>query len=884
MKRVLKWMFILAGIGGALFIALGFWFRAQYPPERLRRIAADKLGEKLGRQVEIDDASLSLVHGVTLKGVKISEFPSFSAGTFIDVRQVRVFLRLVPLLSRQIMIRSIDLEHPHIRVKRGTDGTFNFADLTTPPPTPSTQTPAGGVSPKTFFISRATISNGHFSFRDDSLNLNVGLNAMDINLSGFSLTNPFGLNAQGALEVVLGTAAWKGPLALKANLSPVGDSPITVESLRLGLETSSLELKGTITPLPSPHAEVTLILDRLNETTVAPFVTLPEALKGTHLSGTWNIRASTSVLNLEGTFDAQGPDITLQGSVTSRTWAEPDGFHHSIRIQPKSFRLDGSPLAPTLTGSGPLGGQWDIRASSDQWNVSGTLSADAAMILYDGWLEKPTGAPFAVTGSAKSSGSRGPTFTMDLRVPQMLITPGGPWPEKLNLKGTVGVTAEAQGVPSDLAFDVSADGLEIEATYGETFQKPKDTTFVFEAAGRLRNQKDAQLTSASVRTAAGTLDIQGRINDLTNRRQIDLTINGKQDLAHVSKRIPSLLPYRLRGEAALRATVKGPASDALIEGDIELNTVSLTAMSGVELVGLNGKTHFTPKRAHIKSVKGTAFGSPFTLTAQIENFDRPTIVLDGDWARLEVEKVLKIFSATPSPDPHAPTKPEPPGPAPIAHIAGIFRIGEITHPHYIGRNFQFKWNLHEMGPNLSVLSGTATVTAATGEIKNIPVAKKINKLMGRDGSDITYKKLSGRFQVTQGVAAIQPFTLDSDQTDFFANGKVRLGDMDSDLNLMLKLPPGSVRGSVGNWLTAEDGRPTIEAHLEGPLGNPQVKVNKGDVIRRAAKDILKKTLGGWKGKPDRPSNDPTETTAPPPQKEQLEEMGIRALENLFKKK
>jgi hypothetical protein len=75
--------------------------------------------------------------------------------------------------------------------------------------------------------------------------------------------------------------------------------------------------------------------------------------------------------------------------------------------------------------------------------------------------------------------------------------------------------------------------------------------------------------------------------------------------------------------------------------------------------------------------------------------------------------------------------------------------------------------------------------------------------------------------------------------------------MESDLELVLKLPAGSVRGSVGQWMTAADGRPTIEARLKGPLRDPKVKVDYRDTVKRAAQDILKKTLGGWKGKPDK---------------------------------
>jgi hypothetical protein len=280
-------------------------------------------------------------------------------------------------------------------------------------------------------------------------------------------------------------------------------------------------------------------------------------------------------------------------------------------------------------------------------------------------------------------------------------------------------------------------------------------------------------------------------------------------------------------------------------------------------------------------MRGTAFGSPFTLNARVENGDRPSIFLDGDWTRLEVDKVLKAFSATAAPAAPSPEK-TPPGSkkAPIARATGVFRIGEITHPHYVGRTFLFNWNLTDVGPDLSFLSGTASVAAASGEIKDISVAKKINNLMGREGSDITYKKLAGSFSVTRGVAEVKTFTLDSDRTDFLARGRVRLGDLDSNLVLQLKLPPGSVRGSVGDWITADDGRPTIEASLKGPLGDPKVKVDYRDTVRRAAQDILKKAIGGWKGKPDRPADPKQVPTAEDP----LGEAANQALERLFKKK
>jgi hypothetical protein len=901
MKRLLKGIAVLLVVGAGILVGLGFWLRHEYPPDRIRQFAGDWLGTRLGRQVEISDAQLSLLHGVELTGIRISEAPAFSAGTFIDLKRVRVLPRLLPLLSQKIVVRSIEVDGPRVTVRRSVEGIFNFSTLLStavplaPAGPPTNEDPGLETeSWSTFLIDRATLTEGEIIYHDEALGLTSTLRGLDARINGFSLTDPFALRLKAALEIVKGTDTWKGPLSFHTRLSAGRVPTAVLETFHLGLGDSALDMTGTFSSHPGLRAETIVTLTSLAAVDIAPFVSLPDPLTNATLSGRWTIRASSSALQMDGTFDAQASVLALAGSLAIKS----DGATHVVRLSPTSFRLEDSALAPDVSGKGPLSGQWKVTVSSAQWSIAGDVAADRAVLSYAGWLEKPSGAPLTLTGSAGGAlfggeapgKTKAPSLSLDLRAPELNITPGGPWPPDLRLSGKMGFTMEVQGPLSDLAFNLGIDGQSLDTAYGSSFRKPTASALTVSSSGRFKKNRDIELSAATVRTAAGTFDIRGDVRDLMTTRSLLLDVTGTiSDLSRVGTFLPPVADYHPRGQTTVDLHVSGLAEKPVIEGQIDLSNTAVTLVPGVNLTDINGKIRFSQDTARIDSLNGKAFGSPFTLSGRIDHFDRPTVSLDGQWDRMEVEKLLKVFSpgTAPSPPPPAPsasTKNPPPPPAPIAHTSGKFRIGEIVHPHYVGQDFHFNWNFANVGPNLTVLSGTATVTAASGKIKDVPVAKKINKLMNREGSDIAYNKLTGVFLVTGGIAEIKSFLLNSEQTDFSAKGHVRLGDMESDLRLMLKLPPGSVRGSVGNWITADDGRPTIEAALNGPLPDPKVKVDYRDTVRRAAQDILKKTLGGWKGKPDSPVPSPHTDSSPAPPEDPLQDLGRNALEKLFKKK
>ncbi|MBK8576127.1 MAG: AsmA family protein [Elusimicrobia bacterium] len=231
MKRLLKGLAVITFVGGGALLGLGVWLRHQYPSDRIRQLGGDWVGARMGRQVEIADAHVSLLHGVELKGVRISEAPTFSEGTFIEVERVRILPRLLPLLSHQIILRSIDVDRPRVTVRRSAEGNFNFSDLLPtasskdtagpPPRPPDNETPAPAkTSWATFLIDRASLSEGEILVRDDALPLTATLHRLDARITGFSLTDPFALRVKAALEIVRGKTTWKGPSRSKPACPP----------------------------------------------------------------------------------------------------------------------------------------------------------------------------------------------------------------------------------------------------------------------------------------------------------------------------------------------------------------------------------------------------------------------------------------------------------------------------------------------------------------------------------------------------------------------------------------------------------------------------------------------------------------------------------------
>jgi len=89
------------------------------------------LSERLGRPTAIGDLSLSVITGpkIILKDLSIADDPDFSSEPFLTAREVVVSLRLMPLLSGNVMVRAIVIKQPEVTIIEGDDTLLNLGTL-----------------------------------------------------------------------------------------------------------------------------------------------------------------------------------------------------------------------------------------------------------------------------------------------------------------------------------------------------------------------------------------------------------------------------------------------------------------------------------------------------------------------------------------------------------------------------------------------------------------------------------------------------------------------------------------------------------------------------------------------------------------------------------
>lgn len=804
MKALLK---VLLGAFALLALAvagLAVFIKVKFPPEKLKALVNEQAEKHLRRQVKLDSVSAGIWKGLSVTGFELSDSPDFAAGRFVASRSLSVKPFLLPLLKGEVIVKSIELDSPEIRLVRLPDGRFNFSDLSEAGPSTAAASPVPvappGAAPgaPTIFINSLNVRNGAVSFEDRSpAAMNLGVKALDLSVTGFSLTDPFSFRLSA--EPLAGRLRMDGKLAL------AGAGALEFEA-DADISGTALSAAGAVRNFSAPELDVSVVLRSFEAKTLAPFAQLPPELSDAKASGT---------LSYKGTL--------AEGAVVSELKADAAG-------------------------------------------VAGNISASAQL---KGLPDKPA-------------------FDAMVRFTDLVVR--RPLAEGLSLSGPIHGEIKASGTPKDMKAVLDVQAKDAAVSYTTLFSKPAGAPLSFKADASVQDVEKIALKTASLTLGSLTVHARGTL-DIAGAGRVDLAAQAPAaDLKELGAYLPLIKEYGLSGAAGVNVAVKGPLDAPKASGTLTLKNVGAAAIGGIALTELTGNAAFTDDSLSTDDLKGKLNGSDLTLKAKVKNFARPDVWCEGNLASFDAGALMSAPAAPASPTPPAVDSPAPPpGGAPLARTAGTFRLVQVTHPQYDGRDFRLTWDLTEVGPDMSRSNGTAELTAADGRIHDVPIAAKLNKLLKKDTSEIPYEKMSGHFQVTQGVLATPDFTVTGDSMDILAQGTVSLVTLVADLRAVLKLPAGSVGGSASDWFAGEDGRPTLEATLKGPVTDPSIQVDLAKAAKRAAEDALRKGLEKLKrsyGSGEAPAEGAA-APAPTEREQQIDkalEKGQKALDKLFKKR
>ncbi len=524
---------------------------------------------------------------------------------------------------------------------------------------------------------------------------------------------------------------------------------------------------------------------------------------------------------------------------------------------------------PPLAKGASARGEIKVQGTRERLRLSGPLAVDVAGVS----------AAFTVDAVVQPEATP-PAFDATLR-PSRLDVKNSPLAPGVELAGPLTGTLAAKGTADRLSFSADIDGTEAAFAYGETAVKPAGSPLRLKTEG---TWETAQTTLRTFRleSAAGTLEAAGHIRDEKGKTMLNFSVNGPVELAGAANLAPALGSFAPQGRINLNVKLQGTTAAPRVQGSATLAGVGLTLVEGLAVSEAKGDLAFTMDDAGSKNLSGRLMGSPFALSVSARHFARPEITFDGKLDKLDLDALMKVFeSSGTSKSAAVPAAPAASniGPPPLAKIDGIFRVGEVSHAYYLGLDFKLRANLTDAGPDLSRLNGTASLSAANGKIRGLPLAAKINKLMRKDAADLTYKTLGGHMKVVNGVLSTDDFAVNSDQTDLFARGRVRLTDYDADLKATVKLPAGSLGGSAGEWTSGPDGRPVLSAKITGPLTDPSIKIDLSQAAQGAAKVFLKKGLEKLGGKTEGSREGKKNESV-----DQVVEKGLKSLGDFFKKR
>lgn len=540
MKKLLKWVGILAAVAAILLVATFFTLKAIFPEEKVKSIIQTYAQNTLKREITFSDLSFNLI-GITLKDLAISESTTFKQGTFIQADNVVVKLELKPLLKKQIHISTVGLKGLQINLIKDKEGKFNFDDLMESSTTQTSEDTVSddGDSSTQFFALLAEhvyTKNCAIFYKDQQEDLQISITDLNLDIKGFDLISPFDTRLQFNLNYQDGQQTISLPIKsnLTTNLSNLDltQAYVTLQNLNTNYREITLALKGGVKNFNQPAVNLQGLISGVSNTALAelapelPHFVLPNI--SFEADGVADLDKSLFTLS-QAKLAVSDSSVSATGKVG---WG---GNTPSYNIQ-NDINLNLTQLASMtnlLDGFGMKGkitGQLTATDKKDKQDVHGTITLDKAAVQYppvtvsemsgnitlasltEITSPKITGnlnqEPFSLSFTYKDLGS-----VLDILFQANLSK------LKLDTFSTTSGNDEEQNVSNTPAEAVASS----QSTTAETLFNLKGTLTIGEIAVPYFTSQGASLNvaltkaSASLKQANGTISFdlkEGTINDL----------------------------------------------------------------------------------------------------------------------------------------------------------------------------------------------------------------------------------------------------------------------------------------------------------------------------------------------------------------------------------
>ena len=272
------------------FVDLGLFKRTYLP----------LVEETLNRRLDVGEVRLSLVPtpSIRLSNLKVFDAPAFSGNTFFAAEQVRLRLRLWPLLKGRFEVTELLLDKPVFNLLKQPDGTFNYSDIAGKKPADGARRetrrkaePAKPAEPAVPIVipQNIGVNGGQVNILARG-RAPVQIKGIDLSLKEFSADLPFPFKASFNYPG-LKTVSLEGKLDYQEE-----KSLLELKNNRLRIDDLSLPVEGAIhNPFTAPRVNLNLRGDGIDAGRVFQVLSVFSlAPRDTEISGPMNLDLSVS--------------------------------------------------------------------------------------------------------------------------------------------------------------------------------------------------------------------------------------------------------------------------------------------------------------------------------------------------------------------------------------------------------------------------------------------------------------------------------------------------------------------------------------------------------------------------------------------------------------
>lgn len=390
LKKISKWGFYI--LGGLLLAAAlaDTGLRWASSSRRVKNYLVQKVSAALKRDVRLKQVRASLF-GVRVSGLEVAEQGGFQQGTFLNVDKAGVRFSLIHLLHGHLKLRTVFLHGGAIRITRGADGKFNFADLSSAS-VPSAQKEAHADP----FLPRITlglldIEQLNVFYIDAAQNRSLAVQQFMLRARRLMFTEPFRVISKAQVRWVEGDFPLESTLAFNARLNladlDLEKAALDITNLIVRYRSTPAVLTGQIKNFTNPSARLALEISRLSNDTLAelapdtPEFLIPalrvDVAARAHLADS---RAQISRLHLQ--LPGGELNATAKAAFKERADYQAEGDF--------AFNLDElAALSPILASTYGVTGQITgiFQAAADNWNAKLSVQQVGATLPAAGRLD-----------------------------------------------------------------------------------------------------------------------------------------------------------------------------------------------------------------------------------------------------------------------------------------------------------------------------------------------------------------------------------------------------------------------------------------------------------------------------------------------------------------